>query len=144
MNISLETHDYDRYIGSIYHNLKKIDDLNLSKPKKFLEVIENIENETENLKDIIEYETCINVLKLITYDVSNNYDSINNISVEDILPRVWRFVEKYDDKSIFFEQLSDIWNGPCPQGRVTRFFQFYFPHIDERDPIFKKCLNNCQ
>jgi hypothetical protein len=139
MNITLNTHDYDKYIGNIYHDLRQIDDDMLIKPKKIKETLDEIENEIENLEMSNTYLLCKNVLILLRYDISNNYDNLNNISVEDILPRTWRFVKNYDDsgKFIFYEQLADIWNGPCPQGRVSRIFQFYIPHINHDDDIFK-------
>lgn len=138
MNITLNTHDYDRYIGDIYHNLKEIDNKNLLKPSKFKDTLDDIELQIETLKPLETYILCKNVLILLRYDISNNYDSLNNISVEDILPRTWRFVKNYDNsgKNIFYEQLADIWNGPCPQGRVSRIFQFYINHINESDPLF--------
>lgn len=138
MNITLNTHDYDRYIGDIYHNLKEIDNKNLLKPSKFKDTLDDIELQIETLKPLETYILCKNVLILLRYDISNNYDSLNNISVEDILPRTWRFVKNYDNsgKNIFYEQLADIWNGPCPQGRVSRIFQFYINHINKSDPLF--------
>ena len=82
-------------------------------------------------------------LQLILYQPQGNYDPINKISVEDILPRVYRFLEHYDDDGweIFIEQLSDIYtSGSCSQGRVTRIFQFYSYHLLEEDEIYQKCL----
>ena len=42
-------------------------------------------------------------------------------------------------KIVFFEQLGDIYNGSCAQGRVTRIFQFYQIHINNKDSIYQIC-----
>ena len=142
MNISENTHDYDNYIGDIYHNLVKIDDDVLIPPLSFKTTIDEIEDCIEQLEISNIQLLCKNVLILLRYDTSNNYDNLNNINLEDILSRTWRFVKNYDEtgKMLFCEQLADIWNGPCPQGRVTRIFQFYICHMDPDDIFFKKCL----
>ena len=142
MDITQNTHDYDKYIGDIYHNLLEIDNQNLKKSLTFDQTINEINNSIETIALTNTYLMCKNVLILIKYDVSNNYDDINDINVEDILPRTWRFIKHYDEtgKQLFYEQLADIWNGPCSQGRVTRIFQFYISHLDISDPIYNKCL----
>ncbi len=54
-----------------------------------------------------------------------NYDQKNNIHVHQLLPLIWSKVKNYDQsaQSIFLEQLIDINNGQCPQGRVARLIQ---------------------
>ena len=72
--------------------------------------------------------------------VKNSVKNNPDINVEDLLQRAWRFVKNYDSsgKNIFVEQLSEIYNsGPCAQGRTTRLYQFYYPHMDSNDYIYK-------
>ena len=56
---------------------------------------------------------------------NNEFDSINQVSTDEILTLIWNNVYyHYDDsgKLCFFEQISDIMNGQCVQGRTTRIF----------------------
>jgi hypothetical protein len=66
----------------------------------------------------------INILKTDSGKPAN-FDSRNQIHVDQLLPLVWTRVKEYDDsaKRIFIEQLAEIQGGLCPQGRTTRLIQ---------------------
>ena len=140
-NLSFNTHDYDESLKLTYYELKKRDIDELIQPNKnFDETINEIYNYIRTLKFNKLNKDAIDAILLLKNDNSNNYDNLNDIHVEDLLPRVWRFVKDYDysGKEIFIEQLSEILNnGPCPQGRTTRLFQFYIQHMDSDDKFFK-------
>jgi len=68
------------------------------------------------------------MLNLIRNDTSNNYDKENNIETIDILARTWFFVKRLpiEDRKILLEQIGEIRNGTCSQGRTTRIFQIFY------------------
>ena len=141
--LSSNTHSYDSLLKKNYNDLKKIDINNLVQPINFNNTINEIYSYIRNLNFNLQNKQAIDAIILIKNDQKNNYDKENDINVEDLLPRVWRFVKNYDSsgKEIFVEQLSEIYNsGPCSQGRTTRLYQFYYPHIDQEndnDYIYK-------
>lgn len=137
--LSSNTHSYDSLLKKNYNDLKKIDTNNLVQPINFYDTINEIYSYIRNLNFNLQNKQAIDAIILIKNDPKNNYDKENDINVEDLLPRVWRFVKNYDSsgKEIFLEQLSEIYNsGPCAQGRTTRLYQFYYPHIDSNDYIY--------
>ncbi len=145
MSNQLNTHNYDKKLKNIYKQLKNDDELHLIQPVSFentiKEIVLKIAPNRNLCKTII--RNIIKSLYLMKVDTNNNYDNENDIHVEDILPRVWRFVQNYDESTLdtFWEQISEIsTNGPCAQGRTTRLFQFYFIHMDSKDYIYKKYL----
>jgi hypothetical protein len=66
-------------------------------------------------------------LNILSSQRRSNFDSINDINVEELLPILWNKVKNQNDlHDTFYEQLCDITDGSCSQGRSTRFFQFLF------------------
>lgn len=136
---NIDTHYYDGTIGPIYKDLCKIDDSELDNYLNFNDCLNEIMSSLDKYSDNeIDKVICKNVLYLLQHDTDNNYDSENDIYVDDILVRTWRFIKHYEKETllIFLEQLGDIYYGPCPQGRVTRIFQFYQYHINNKDRIY--------
>jgi hypothetical protein len=121
----LNTHYYDTYIKSIYKDLCIRQNDYVPNENLFNELYESLEqiNTSGISKDTIR-----EMLKLIQNDISNNYDSANDIQTIDILDRTWAFVKKLplEDRIILFEQIGEIKNGTCSQGRTTRIFQIYY------------------
>jgi hypothetical protein len=68
---------------------------------------------------------CLHILNQLISNSNENFDKSNNIHLHDLLPIVWAIVKKYDasGKCLFLEQLSEIANGMCAQGRVARLLQ---------------------
>ena len=66
---------------------------------------------------------------------TGNYDPTSDLSVEMVFPVIWaairslpsRIPEKdcFITKEGFFEQLADVIQGSCAQGRVTRLLNYY-------------------
>lgn len=142
---SINTHDYDGSLTEEYQKYLEIDNEKLKKPMSFQKTIEKILNESKKLEDNTLRRNVNKSCNLMLKDRQNNYDNINKINVEDLLPRTWRFISFYDDfaKECFFEQLADIiTSGSCSQGRVTRVYQFYNNHMETQDEIYQKCLIN--
>jgi hypothetical protein len=121
----LNTHYYDTHIKSIYKELCIRQNDYMVNENLFSELYESLEqiNIVNGSKDNIR-----NMLKLIQNDSNNNYDSANDIQTIDILDRTWAFVKKLplEDRIILFEQIAEINNGTCSQGRTTRIFQIYY------------------
>ena len=139
---NIDTHYYDGMIGNIYKELVITDDKELVNNLTFNECLNEIMSSLDNYKeDEIDKPICKNVLFLFQNDLDNNYDDTNDIKLEDILVRTWRFIKHYEKDALllFLEQIGDIYYGPCPQGRVTRLFQFYQYHINNKDRIYNIC-----
>jgi hypothetical protein len=121
----LNTHYYDTHIKSIYKELCILQNTYVLNENLFNELYESLEQIiiVNGSKDTIK-----EMLKLIQNDSNNNYDSANDIQTIDILDRTWAFVKKLplEDRIILFEQIAEIKNGPCSQGRTTRIFQIYY------------------
>ncbi|UJR29932.1 hypothetical protein I4U23_017479 [Adineta vaga] len=80
-------------------------------------------------------------LRILATHRKSNFDSRNEIDVEELLPILWNQVKNQEDiHDTFYEQFCDITGGSCSQGRSTRLFQFLFlfdlpieaPKIDEQ------------
>ena len=137
-----ETHYYDSKLKDKYIQYKHDDIMNLQQPIDFVNTLNEIYKKITNLPMKTYTNDAIYTLHLVNKDRINNYDFTNEINFEDLLPRTWRFVEKYNNSAIdiFIEQLSDIiLNGRCAQGRVSRIIQFYFNHMESRDEIYQLC-----
>lgn len=63
------------------------------------------------------------IINLLLYDRENNYDVVNKVSMEELLPLAWQQFSNTELESLLIEQLLDIKNGVCSQGRTTRVFQ---------------------
>jgi hypothetical protein len=129
---SLNTHYYDKKIGNIYRELCLIQNTNynylvniITPQQLFNELFQSLDaiQLTSSTKDTIR-----NMLNLIRNDTSNNYDKENNIETIDILARTWFFVKRLpiEDRKILLEQIGEIRNGTCSQGRTTRIFQIFY------------------
>jgi len=138
--INNDTHKYDNIIGPLYRIYVSTDNNELETPESIVSVINQIKLKIFAIKN--EKLSCdaLRAIKLIATDTYSNYDIKNNIQTQDILTRTWRFIKHYDNNGIecFIEQLADIMNGSCSQGRTTRIFQFYEYHMITKDDIYQK------
>ena len=125
--IAIDTHFYDTHLQQVITTKK---DINEDEKKIFLKTIVEIMKKLNQFKNIIEpvkYYNVINTIKLFITDVHNNYDEVNKIRLELLLPKIWNNIINKDSSILisFFEQMADIIvSGPCPQGRITRLIQF--------------------
>ena len=125
--ISTDTHFYDSHLQQVITTKKDIND---NEKKEFLKIIIEIMkklNQFQNIIGPIKYYNVINTIKLFITDVHNNYDEINKIRLELLLPKIWNNIINKDHSVLimFFEQMADIIvSGPCAQGRITRLIQF--------------------
>lgn len=125
--IAIDTHFYDTHLQQVITTKK---DINEDEKKNFLKTIVEIMKKLNQFKNIIEpvkYYNVINTIKLFITDVHNNYDEVNKIRLELLLPKIWNNIINKDSSILisFFEQMADIIvSGPCPQGRITRLIQF--------------------
>jgi hypothetical protein len=131
--ISLNTHDYDNKVKEIYQKLitedKSEDPLTnftivLQEVFIFVRDFQTI-NPTPELPQL--KSDAYKTLVLFKKDTKSNSDQ-NGLSVEDLLPRIWRVIDRNEPDSIiyFIEQLADvITKGPCSNGRINRLLQVY-------------------
>lgn len=111
--MALNTHSYDRLWASQYHQLKGP----FLPCYSFSKVLQEIE--TRFLDPAV--NQVINLLKQ-----GGNYDQSNQVDFEELLPIVWILLYNHPGlEEIFLEQLKDILNGSCPEGRCTRIFQVF-------------------
>jgi hypothetical protein len=141
--LSTNTHAYDKIIGQLYHQYIVVDDKELISQESFQNVLIEITKHINKLKDKQIKKKALHVMQMISRtDDKNNYDSVNNIHVKDLFPRTWRFIKHYDEDGIkiFLEQIAEVTNGSCSQGRTTRIFQFYEYHMLNKGKIYNKVL----
>ena len=99
------------------------------------EITEFIQNYKSVNQSIISMKkNAMKTINLFKTQDKQNYDPKNDIHINDILPRVWRFIKNEKDgllKLIFLEQIADISEkGACSQGRTTRLYQIYALYMD--------------
>jgi hypothetical protein len=115
---SVNTHDYD---GKMKETIQTIL-CKIKESKNTLEYnacLEEIQRHYSSRSD----QSFINIINLLRNDKAGNNDAANNISVEMILPFLWEYIKENKMFDFFYEQLIDIQNGSCAQGRTTRFLQ---------------------
>lgn len=143
---NLNVHRYDGKLSNLYKSLTNWDKKNLKLNINFKETIREmtvcvIKRYNGKFKKMT-----LKVISIIANDANTmrNHDPSNDIKVEDILPRIWRFYRELspDDQYIFFEQVCDFMRGLCPQGRAgARLFQLYSILIsDSKDIVSGKKL----
>tara|TARA_Y100000389_G_C17366000_1_gene466349 strand:+ start:229 stop:882 length:654 start_codon:yes stop_codon:yes gene_type:complete len=138
-----DTHFYDGKIKEQYKVYRNYDEKNcvtfdyifllfnynivLDEISQFIQNYNGL-NSTKLKKDAIK------TIQLFKTKDKQNYDPKNDIHVNDILPRVWRFIKNENDefiKRLFLEQIADISaKGACSQGRTTRLYQIYALYMD--------------
>jgi hypothetical protein len=135
MSISLNTHDYDKDARIIYEDLIAADPQKNEPLLPFPIVLQQLLNLINSLPSkstemiLIKKQAC-QTLILFKNDPVNNKDQYG-LTVEDILPRIWRAYltqkQKIEDNILYFiEQLSDIKTmGSCNNGRINRLLQVY-------------------
>jgi hypothetical protein len=126
MPTSWNTHDYD---GDKWFQMRPmLVEKYLPNCLSFDDTIKEIEQwlnkKYYNVKRIGRARRSIDIL---TSQRRSNFDSRNDIDVEELLPILWNQVKNQEDiHNTFYEQLCDITGGSCSQGRSTRLFQFLF------------------
>lgn len=108
-----QTHFYDGKWKEIYQKIKQRYTTNVP----FKKICDEI---------VIKYPQTREIINLLLIDRKGNYDHINQLTVEEILPLTWQYVKNTELETLFIEQLLDIKNGPCAQGRTTRIFQLLY------------------
>ena len=128
----LNTHYYDGTLKNSYKELVDFQNKNTDFLKQKWDiniVIKEIHDNIDKLPNISPTNQKIisDILKLFYIDKSGNYDQLNDIDILDILCRTWYFVKKQpiEDQISFYQQLLEINNGKCSQGRSTRIYQIY-------------------
>jgi hypothetical protein len=129
MPTSCNTHAYDGKLRDKWFEIRPmLIEKYLPNCLSFDETIKQIEEWLEkkyyNVKRIGRARRSI---KILTSQRKSNFDSRNEIDVEELLPILWDKVKNQEDiHDTFYEQLCDITGGSCSQGRSTRLFQFLF------------------
>lgn len=129
MPTSCRTHDYDGKLREQWFRMRPmLLEKYLPDCPSFDETVNQIEGWIEtkygNVPRIGRARRAIRILRT---QRRSNFDSRNDIDVEELLPILWNQVkDKNDLHGIFYEQVCDITGGSCSQGRSTRLFQFLF------------------
>ena len=129
MPTSCNTHDYDGKLREKWFQmrpmlLEKYLPNCLSFDDTIAEIEEWLDKKYYNVKRIGRARRSI---KILTSQRRGNFDSRNEIDVEELLPILWNQVKSHEDiHDTFYEQFCDITGGSCSQGRSTRLFQFLF------------------
>ncbi|CAF1161909.1 unnamed protein product [Rotaria sp. Silwood1] len=129
MPTSCNTHDYDGKLRQKWFEIRPMLISNyLPHCLSFDDTIKDIEKWLDkkyfNVKRIGRARRSLNIL---VSSRNRNFDSRNEIDVEELLPILWDKVKNQQDiHDTFYEQLCDITGGSCSQGRSTRLFQFLF------------------
>lgn len=120
--LTLNTHDYDGKLKELATYLLEKYQADVT----FDESIEEIKKLTEETKYLRKGEV-FRCLELFVSDKNNNYDNTNNVKIENILPKLWTIIRKWetDGKLVMLEQLADVVHGSCSQGRNTRLLQLF-------------------
>lgn len=119
-----QTHTYDGTLGTIYRQIHEVPQMT------FEHALHQIEAWLEQslIKD---KQHIYRAIHLIRFDPRGNYDSTNQIHVEELLPRVVANVKDFEPSGIdlFLHNLGEISElGSCAQGRTTRLLGFYIPY----------------
>ena len=145
--LSLETHHYD---GFLPHDspLGKIIAYNLNKKSVNSATVGTFILELIDLKDnngniICPQEKSIISRRLtqclMSWKTPENYDHTNKISADELLytsAEVWNNLKIQSPNLLcdfaieFFLQFEDMNTGMCPQGRVTRLWQFMMAYCE--------------
>ncbi|MEX0596282.1 MAG: hypothetical protein WD512_07255, partial [Candidatus Paceibacterota bacterium] len=121
----LNTHHYDGQLHTLYREIEGMVKDPPSLETTYQEISELINSLlADDKKARKDTHNILNILRTST-GTSANYDGSNNINVDKLLPLVWACVKEYDNsaKIIFLEQIQEMRNGLCPQGRTTRLIQ---------------------
>jgi hypothetical protein len=126
--LHLETHKYDGIVGPIYHQI-----INTEKDTDVITFDQSISIVEQWLHDssIKNKTPIIKTINLFKNDRDKNFDPINDIHVEELLPRVIKIVSTFEHSGIdlFLQKLGEITElGSCPQGRTTRLLEFFIPY----------------
>lgn len=128
MNVSLNTHDYDNNAREIYSALVAADPKKNEPLTEFPIVLQQVFIFIQSFRGPVQLKNNAHLaLILFKQDTKNNRDQ-SGLTVEDILPRIWRLLDRSDHDSIlyFVEQLADIKTmGSCNNGRINRLLQVY-------------------
>lgn len=138
----LNVHEYDGKLGETYQELKKWDNDNLILDIDFEQTIKEMVQTAIKNYDGKFRKNVINMITILQKDTGTkrNNNNSDNVLVEDIVPRIWRFYRNVnkEDQFIFFEQVCDILKGICPQGRAgARMFQLYSMLIYDAQQLAK-------
>jgi hypothetical protein len=131
----LNTHYYDGSLKAQFKQLVQIQDAKTDFMKhrwNSNEVLKEIYDNTDKQQLTQQEKYGVErALKLILSDPRGNYDPVNDINVLEILCRTWYFVrrEPVEDQKAFYQQLNEINNGTCSQGRTTRIFQIFYTYF---------------
>jgi hypothetical protein len=136
------THNYD---GKLKERLERY--------RLQLQDIHQLDTETKvrkiiTLKKQLENPKAVKGLNLIVSSThknkSSNYDPSNDLIADDVLCLILDFMgepgtEVYQDVfPVLEEQLVDILNGACAQGRTTRIFQAFVTFAESLEDKEKK------
>ena len=139
MSISLNTHYYDGKLSSTIKELQPLLEVARThtaqqKATIFAEMWNKLAL-VASLKKIPQsnvtlarhYFVCITHVRV---NDASNHDALNHVYADDVLCACHTFINNEDFCLGLLEQLQEIRNGPCAQGRCTRLIQLLLAYID--------------
>lgn len=129
-NPNLNLHFYDTKINHIINEIQKH-----AVPKISLPEMNKVSSEIH-----IASPLAGKMFDLVRNDFgrSPNYDPVNRLRADDLLPfciKMWESSDP-DFRSIMVVQLEDLNTGTCPQGRCVRCCQIIWPFFE----LLGKCV----
>ena len=112
MSLSTETHHYDGKLGRIYRQLVADDPLAERDLPSFNESIRFLRQwlDASRLRGDPYHHTVRKAIDLLEHDHKGNFDPINGIHVEELLPRVIKIVKTFDQEGLelFLRNVGEI------------------------------------
>lgn len=125
---------------SVMDELKKHDELYLAPPPSFDDTLKEIIADTDSLNPSknLDFAPVLAILAKIEH--LDPIDKLNNFKIQEILPKVWRFVKNYNmmNKFIFYDVLASLYTDFDPTLIGATLVMFYIPHIKNTDKIYHK------
>ena len=130
MALSLDVHAYD---GKLLINISEDLKTNLRQPRE-INLITKLDIFTRNIvyisKYIDKYPDCVinynNIVSAMSQNNNiQNIDSTNDLHADDLL-YLYLTSTSIDNYEILAEQLHEITNGECSQGRCSRILQVLY------------------
>lgn len=122
----IDTHYYDGKIDiSLLPKLIDLDNVD------FRHIISYVKNNLHLFESKIS-DKAYQVLKIIVNDIgnTNNFNSFDLISVESLIYLCFEYIENSDFLVLLSEQLEQMLDGFCAQGRTHRIFQILLAYQD--------------
>lgn len=125
---------------SVMEEMDKHDNLYLSPPSSLVDTLREMIEDTEKLNVTNNFNFAPVLAILAKIEHLNPIDKKNGFKIQEILPKVWRFVKHYNmmNKIMFYDTLASISTTNNATLIGATLIMFYVPHIKNTDQIYHK------